>query len=460
MVKFLSILRNTFIQTIRQPIFAVIVAVTWGVLVLTVPLAGWTMGTDYHRTDQQFLENMGLATLLMSGLLAAAFSASGVVSREIEDRTALTVISKPVGRWMFVMGKFAGVALAVALAFVLCSLVYLMTVRHRVMPAAWDKIDWPVIVLGVSAFALSLLVGLGGNYFFNWTFTSAAVFASAILMSAAMLVIAFVGKEWKIIPFGQGIRPELLVGMVMVFMAVIIFTAVAIAASTRFGQVMTLLICTGVLLAGSMHPFLFGSRAIEGLWIGQAAGWLVPKLTYFFPLNLLTEGKTIPAVYVLLMAGYCTIYTAAVLALGVGLFQTRQLQADTTAATMPGAVGILAWAGRMAALALLLVAGVLVSLPRFHTTGGFITAGALAAGAALGWLFWTYFSRGQWWTYLLLAAGAGLILLTGLTGALVPASRPWAAPTGVEQGVAAAVVAAVVLGILLLPQTRRHFRST
>ena len=80
MIKFLSICHNTFTQTIRQPIYCILIILTFLLLVLTLPLADWTLGEsggDYHETNQMMLENLGLSTLLMAGLLLAAFTASG-----------------------------------------------------------------------------------------------------------------------------------------------------------------------------------------------------------------------------------------------------------------------------------------------------------------------------------------------------------------------------------------------
>src|SRR5512144_2346005 len=108
MTRFWSICRNTFVQTIRQPIFTVLFFATVFILVLELALAGWTMGegpAEYNETDQIMLYLTGISTLLTSGLLLAAFSASAALSREIEDRTALTVISKPVSRPVFILGK-------------------------------------------------------------------------------------------------------------------------------------------------------------------------------------------------------------------------------------------------------------------------------------------------------------------------------------------------------------------
>jgi len=78
--------------------------------------------------------------------------------------------------------------------------------------------------------------------------------------------------------------------------------------------------------------------------------------------------------------------TAAVLALGVGLFQTRQLESQETSGSMPGAVGVLAWIGRAAGV-VLAVGGMLVlsrlMLPA-QPRSTLLLAGAilLAGGAA------------------------------------------------------------------------------
>jgi hypothetical protein len=205
MIKLWSIARNTFLQTIRQPIYMVMILLTFGLLVFTLPFSGYTMAVDYHKADQEMLQELGLGALRISGLLIAAFSASGVLRREIEEKTALIVIAKPVSRTVFVLGKFVGVAAAVAVAYYLCSLVFLMTVRHQVMPAASDRADWPVIVLGLSAFALVILIAMLGNLWFGWQFTSAGVWSAAILLTAAMAAIAVVGKGWVLVPFGRGI---------------------------------------------------------------------------------------------------------------------------------------------------------------------------------------------------------------------------------------------------------------
>ncbi len=459
MIRFWSIAANTFLQTIRQPITSVLIVATFAVLVMSVPLAGWTMDTsgDFRASDQKMLVDLGVSTLLVAGLLMAAFSASAALTREIADRTALTVISKPVSRATFVMGKFAGVAVAVAVVYYLSTVVFLITVRHGVMSTARDVYDWPVIVLGSTSLGLAVLIAAGGNLLFGWTFTSAAVVSGLILLTLAAGVIGFVGKGWELVPFGAEIPPQLPAGILMTFLAVMVFTAVAVAASTRLGEVMTLLVCGGVLVVGYLHPFLFASGQTNPAV--KVLGWLVPNLRLFDTQDALAREKFIPADYLAWAAAYGGLYVAGMLALAAALFQRRSLEAATSSASLPAAVNLLAWAGRMAALAVALWAVVTVmSAASFRTPTELGIRMAAVIVAAVGWILWSLFARGVKWSYwVLLVVSAGVAVAAGVSWATygtwgwLHLQRPMAALT-------AAIAAAVVL-ILLLPKTRHHFKS-
>src|SRR6476619_3674644 len=94
----LAISRNTFFESIRQPIVLVLLIVAALAILLSNPLSSFTM-----EDDQRMYVDLGLATVFLAGTLLAAFIATGVLTREIENRTVLTVVSKPVGRPLFII---------------------------------------------------------------------------------------------------------------------------------------------------------------------------------------------------------------------------------------------------------------------------------------------------------------------------------------------------------------------
>ncbi len=467
MIQFLSICRNTFVQTIRQPIYLILILVTFAVLVFVQPFCGLSMGG--RDADQMMYVTVGLSTLLGSGLLISAFSASGVLAREIEDRTALTVISKPVPRATFVLGKFAGVSAAVAAAFYLCALVFLMVVRHRVLSTVNDPMDWPVITLGLLALGLAIVAALLGNLMFGWHVSSAGVTAGLLLFTLAAGILSFVGKEWTIVPLGYDyvptgagdapvITPMMIKGIVLMFVAVLILCAIAIAASTRLGQMMTLLVCIGGFVVGSIQPQLAGMAEREPAF--NLLAWLAPNLTYFYTLDALTAGKQIPLALLGGFALYGLLYAGAVLAVGISLFQSRQLESRTSSGAMPGAVGLLAWTGRLACLVLAFKALIALShlfLPGAQWLAICVEAVVLLGIAAVGWVIWGYFARGRRWTYYITLAGAGLSAAGAVALWAVPNLRQIAA--GDVNMVVATGVAALVLIMLVLPKTRRHFKK-
>ena len=73
---------------------------------------------------------------------------SGVLTREIDNKTVLTVISKPVSRPLFIVGKFLGLAAGLAVAFFMSAVLFFLSVRHSVMSTASDKYDMPVLLFG------------------------------------------------------------------------------------------------------------------------------------------------------------------------------------------------------------------------------------------------------------------------------------------------------------------------
>ncbi|MCE9591788.1 MAG: ABC transporter permease [Planctomycetes bacterium] len=313
--------RNTFIESIRQPIFVVLIIVGIIALTLNPMLAAYTLEGD---NDNKLMIDMGISTLFMIGLFLAAFTATGVLNREIENKTVLTVVSKPVSRPVFVLGKFAGVAAALGLAFWCLSLVLLFTVRHHVIQTTSSDFDEPVITFALLGLALTLGVATVGNYLYNWVFTSSFSLCFFLFETAAWVLIMHISREWQFQSPLTDINSQLLYGLVLLFQALLIITAVAIAASTRLGQVMTLVTCFLVFALGLINDYFLGGLAGRALW-AEVFYRVIPNFQIFWPTDALTQGHDFTHTYILWVSGYCGLFVTAILALAVGLFQTREV---------------------------------------------------------------------------------------------------------------------------------------
>lgn len=317
--KFAAICSNTFTEVVRQPIFGVLLAVGTMAMVLNPAIAAYTM-----EDDNKLLKDLGLSTLFVVGLFLAGFGATGVVSQEIENKTVLTVVSKPIGRWVFIAGKFAGIAAALVIACYLLSLVFFMTVRHTVMWATWIEYDLPVIIFGSSAMVLAVVVAAWGNYARGWHFGAAAVFLSLPLMTVAGVLICLIDKKWQVQPITTDLDPQLFAATLLIFLAVLVLAAVAIAASTRLGQVMTLVVCSGSFVLGLISSYVFGRFSEDSILAGIAYR-LTPELTFFWISDALTQGNPVTLAHVGWVCLYAVVYVVAILGVAIALFQQREV---------------------------------------------------------------------------------------------------------------------------------------
>ncbi len=262
----IAIFKNTFLESIRQPIYLIMIGIGVIALVINLNLAAYTMDDD-----NKFLIDMGMATIFLCGLLIAAFIATSVLTQEIENRTVLTVVSKPVGRPLFIVGKFLGVSGAVLIAVTILACTFMLTIRQGVLQAAKDPVDYPVVIFGVSAILLALAIGMAANFMYGWVFTSTTVGALFPLSFMSYVTVLAISKDWQFQLFAEhavfgispDLRPQILVAIYGLGLAILVMCAIAIAASTRFGQVMTLFACVMVFMIGLLTDPLIGKHVYK-----------------------------------------------------------------------------------------------------------------------------------------------------------------------------------------------------
>lgn len=322
--RFFAIASNTFVETIRQPIYGILLWAAVGLLIVNPSIALFSLQSGL---DNKIMQDVGLSTMLLFGMLASAFSATGVITREIENRTVLTVISKPVSRTNFMIAKYAGVCAALVVGFYLLCLVYFFTLRHGVMETVSDKYDQPVLIFGIGALAVSLIAATFGNYTYGWHFPTTMLAWIVPSATVGLAGVLFFGPQWQLqSPTKDFGNLQIIYAAVLMFCAVMILTAFAVVISTRFSQVLTLILCAVVLLVGLLSDYWIGTRLQkESSLIYQALYAILPNFQYFWVADSLTENIEIKFDQVARVIGYAALYIPAVLCVGVAMFQTREV---------------------------------------------------------------------------------------------------------------------------------------
>ena len=258
MRQFITIATNAFMELVRQPIF----------LLLMTSSAAFEifLATPYYFAfgdEPRLVKNSTLAVMLLAGLLGAVLSASASLAREIRTGTALAVLSKPVGRAKFLLAKYTG--LMVALAVLTYVNLVAALIASRMAFDAYGKTDLPAIGIFLAGVVLAYAVGGFSNFFLRRPFVSDAVFALLVSISLAAFVIFEFTTQMRSSNEPGSVDWRLVPAAVLILFALWILAGLALACSTRFDMIPTLAICSALFLVGIMSDYLFGRRA-EPVW--------------------------------------------------------------------------------------------------------------------------------------------------------------------------------------------------
>ena len=120
-----------------------------------------------------------MATSLIFGLVAGVLCASHTVAREMRNGTVLLLLSKPVYRWTFVLGKIIGIALAVTLFAAVCNFAAVISVY-----VATDqfRMDMGIYYIYLALLAAGCVVGMVANFWKGSSFSEIASYALTLLV--------------------------------------------------------------------------------------------------------------------------------------------------------------------------------------------------------------------------------------------------------------------------------------
>ena len=126
LTRIFTIARNVFYEVVRDRILWIIGFYTL-VLVAAMQLLPQIAGA----TEEKMILDFGLAAMSVLGLIVAIFIGTGLVNKEIEKRTVLVLIAKPISRSEIIAGKHLGLSAVLASLITAMTIIYIVLLQLR-----------------------------------------------------------------------------------------------------------------------------------------------------------------------------------------------------------------------------------------------------------------------------------------------------------------------------------------
>jgi ABC-type transport system involved in multi-copper enzyme maturation permease subunit len=223
--------------------------------------------------DLKVIKDLGLAALSMLGVLIAVFIGIGLVAKEVERRSIYGVLSKPLTREEFLLGKYAGLVMTLAVNLAaMCAAYYLVLGYHDLTTSEAVKAAWPA----------------------------------------------------------PAMDPALLVAVVLIFGELMIVTAVALFFSTFSSPLLSALLTLGLWVAGHFNADLRRFEEVVDAPVAAAVArtlyYVIPNLAPFNVKAEVVHAVPVSPSHVLLTLGYAAVYVAMLLVVSMAIFRRRDFK--------------------------------------------------------------------------------------------------------------------------------------
>jgi ABC-type transport system involved in multi-copper enzyme maturation permease subunit len=270
MPKVSAVALATFKSEVNQPLFMIVLIVGLVALALFIFIPYNTFGEDI-----KVLKDSGMTLIMVLCIILAVWAASTSVADEIDGRTALTVLSKPIGRRSFILGKYLGILWTVLVVFAVLGLCLLICVAYKpIYDAREGSAEDP-----------------------TWQ-----------VCNLEML----------------GVVP----GLVLALMETGVLAAISVAISTRLPMLANFIICFSIYVLGHLTPLVVQSSVgmFEAVrFVAELTATVLPNLEHFNIQAAVAAGVAVPGNYLAWALLYSLIYGVIALLLALVLFEDRDL---------------------------------------------------------------------------------------------------------------------------------------
>jgi ABC-type transport system involved in multi-copper enzyme maturation permease subunit len=175
-MKIKAIALNTFKEAIRDRILYLLLFFAAAALIFSRVLALLTVGDRV-----KIIMDVGLASLSLFGVLMAILMGTGLVYKEIDKKTVYTLLSKPIHRYQFLLGKFFGLLITLfVMLFLMCLIFMVIIFLHNF------TIEWKMFIAFFFIFLEMVLITAVALLF--------SCFSTPILSSIFTLSFFLIGR--------------------------------------------------------------------------------------------------------------------------------------------------------------------------------------------------------------------------------------------------------------------------
>jgi ABC-type transport system involved in multi-copper enzyme maturation permease subunit len=235
--------------------------------------ASFFLGQLTAGQDVKIIKDLGLAATAVFGLFIAIFIGIGLVSKEVERRSIYALLSKPISRPQLVLGKYAGLVVTLA--------------------------------ANVAVMTLALYAVLA---YMTWT------------------TPANIQTAWD----APGIDAALLKAFLLIFVELMLVTALALFFSTFSTPLLSAALTFGFYIVGHFNADLRNFEQVvesrTAAWLARGLYHLLPDLSAFDVKTQVVHGLSVPPGYLALTAGYGLIYIALLLIAATLIFSRRDFK--------------------------------------------------------------------------------------------------------------------------------------
>lgn len=211
-----TIAKTTFSEAMRKKIINVcfIVAVAMIVIALSFSQYG-------AKQELTIVKSLGLFVILLAGFVISLILSVSLIPTEIERHTIYTILSKPVARYEFILGKYLGGLITLFVNIMLMGLVFILMLALKVWfgDGIVDKHGADMVsIIKPHAFDPKLVLGIVLIYFQFFMMSAVVMLFSVFLpttvnyfASAAVYAIGSGASAWQSIAFGHNEKTSAIV---------------------------------------------------------------------------------------------------------------------------------------------------------------------------------------------------------------------------------------------------------